>query len=295
MQNKYKQSSSIVKDYAYCEDIIKKHSKSFYFAFSKLPNDKANAVYAIYAFCRLADDSIDEAETKEEQAESLAFMSNELSRFEQKREPDHPVWRALRDVFNRYEMSIQPFYDQLDGQEMDYHFEQPQTMEDLEEYSYYVAGSVGLMLLPVIASDNHKDLEEEAIALGVAMQLTNILRDVGEDYQKNKRIYLPKELMDQENYSSEDVVNQVIDDGFITIWEKIAERAERLYEKFSESLKYFDKDSQLQVALSAKVYGGILDAVRENNYDCYTMKNKTSPSKKIVYYNEIRKIVSEIN
>ncbi|WP_368646011.1 phytoene/squalene synthase family protein [Alkalibacterium putridalgicola] len=285
---KNKTASDIAKAYAYCEDIIKRHSKSFYFAFSKLPKEKANAVYAIYAFCRLADDSIDEAETKEAQGDALTFLTNELNRFEQGREPDHPVWQALRDVFDRYEMSIQPFYDQLDGQAMDYHFRQPQTMEDLEAYSYYVAGSVGLMLLPVIATKIHMELEEEAIALGVAMQLTNILRDVGEDYQKINRIYLPKELMEREDYSEDDLSDQLINESFIAIWETIAYRAEQLYDKFTQCLKDFDKDSQLQVALSAKVYGGILDAVRENDYDCFTLKNKTSSAKKVVFYNEVK-------
>ena len=288
MNKKNRTASNVAKAYAYCEEIIKKHSKSFYFAFSKLPKEKANAVYAIYAFCRLADDSIDEAETKEEQGDALTFLTNELNRFEQGREPDHPVWRALRDVFDRYDMSIQPFYDQLHGQAMDYRFRQPKTMEDLEGYSYYVAGSVGLMLLPIIATENHNELEDEAIALGVAMQLTNILRDVGEDYQKINRIYLPEALMEQENYSEADLAGQQINDAFIAIWETVAERAEELYEKFTESLKAFDKDSQIQVALSAKVYGGILDAVRENEYDCFTVKNKTSSAKKVVFYNEVK-------
>lgn len=288
MYKKNRTASDVAKAYAYCEEIIKIHSKSFYFAFSKLPKEKANAVYAIYAFCRLADDSIDEAETKEEQGDALTFLTNELNRFEQGREPDHYVWQALRDVFNRYDMSIEPFYDQLHGQAMDYQFRQPQTMDDLEEYSYYVAGSVGLMLLPVIATENHKDLEDEAIALGIAMQLTNILRDIGEDYQKIDRIYLPEELMEQENYTEADLSDQRIDESFISIWETIAYRAEQLYEKFNDSLKDFDKDSQLQVALSAKVYGGILDAVRENDYDCFTVKNKTSPAKKVVFYNEVK-------
>lgn len=295
MYKKNRQKTNIAEDYAYCEAIIQKHSKSFYYAFSKLPKEKANAVYAIYAFCRLADDSIDEAETREEQSEALTFLTNELNRFEQERDPDHPIWRALRDVFDRYEMSIEPFYDQLEGQSMDYYFKQPNTLAELEEYSYYVAGSVGLMLLPVIASENHDSLEDEAISLGVAMQLTNILRDIGEDYQKIDRIYLPAKLMQEEHYSEEDLANQVINGEFIAIWEKIASRAEYLYDKFSNSLKYFDKDSQLQVALSAKVYGGILDAVRENNYDCFTVKNRTSSAKKVVYFNEVRKAICEID
>ncbi|WP_459770661.1 phytoene/squalene synthase family protein [Alkalibacterium sp. s-m-28] len=267
---------------------MKEQSKSFYFAFSKLPKDKAEAVYAIYAFCRLADDSIDEAETKEQQAEALAMLTSELNRFEQGREADHPIWHALRDVFSRFDMPIQPFYDQLKGQAMDYHFEQPSTLEEVEAYSYYVAGSVGLMLLPIIATENHQELKEQAIALGVAMQLTNILRDVGEDYRKIHRIYLPSGLMKKFNYTEQNLSDGVINESFISIWETLALRAEQLYLDFTKSLDLFDKDSQYPVALSSKVYGGILDAVRQNNYDCFSKRTKTSMIMKMRILREVK-------
>lgn len=288
MDEKNKMNVEIAKAYAYCEKIIKKHSKSFYFAFSKLPKEKANAVYAIYAFCRLADDSIDEAETKEEQAKALKKLTEELKEFEQGVEADQYLWIVLRDVFNRYSMSVQPFYDQIKGQTMDYYFKQPQTMKELEDYSYYVAGSVGLMLLPIIASENHKHLEGEAIALGVAMQLTNILRDIGEDFKEIRRIYLPKDVMAQFGYSEAELAKEVINDVLIQMWEYIASRAEQLYDDLSQSLKHFDKDSQQQVALAAKVYEGIINAVRENRYDCSTMKNKTSTATKALLYKDVK-------
>lgn len=280
-------------DYAYCEEIIKEHSKSFYFAFSKLPKEKAQAVYAIYAFCRLADDSIDEAETKAEQAEALNSLNNQLAKFEQGDEPNHPIWRALRDVFNRYAMSIEPFYDQLQGQAMDYHFEQPHSMKEVEDYSYYVAGSVGLMLLPIIATENHYELEESAIALGIAMQLTNILRDVGEDFREINRIYLPEDLMNKVGYSVEDLSEAKINDPFIVIWESMAFRAEQLYLDFKKTLHLFDEDSQFPVALSSRIYAAILDTVRQNNYDCLTRRNKTSFLKKMCILNEVKKELSE--
>ncbi|GEK91391.1 phytoene/squalene synthase family protein [Alkalibacterium kapii] len=292
MNTRNKKATDLKQAYAYCEEIIKKHSKSFYFAFSKLPKDKANAVYAIYAFCRLADDSIDEAETKKQQAAALKSLAEELGQFEQGNESDHFLWIALRDVFDRYDMSIQPFYDQLKGQTMDYRFKQPETMKTLVDYSYYVAGSVGLMLLPIIAVKNHSDLKKEAIALGVAMQLTNILRDVGEDFNKIDRIYLPKDLMNHYGYRKEDLFEQLIDEKFVQIWENIAHRAEQLYDDFFQSLNLFDEDSQFQVALSAKVYGGILDAVRENGYDCFTQKNKTSSAKKALFYTQVKNNLS---
>ncbi|TVP91761.1 MAG: phytoene/squalene synthase family protein [Alkalibacterium sp.] len=287
-------SSSIEQDYAYCEEIIKEHSKSFYFAFSKLPKEKAQAVYAIYAFCRLADDSIDEAETKAEQAEALDILNHQLKQFELGNEMNHPIWRALRDVFDRYDMSIEPFYDQLQGQAMDYHFEQPHTMKEVEDYSYYVAGSVGLMLLPIIATKNHHQLEEPAVALGVAMQLTNILRDIGEDCKEINRVYLPASLMEKVGYSVEYLRQGRVNEPFIVIWESIAVRAEQLFLDFRHVLHLFDADSQFPVALSSKIYAGILDAVRENNYDCFNRRNKTSFLKKMCILSEVKREFSKI-
>lgn len=185
-------------------------------------------------------------------------------------------------------MSIHPFYDQLEGQAIDYKFEQPCTMKEVEEYSYYVAGSVGLMLLPIIATENHRELTEQAISLGVAMQLTNILRDIGEDYKKINRIYLPVELMDKLNYSKDDLANEKINESFITMWESIALRAEQRYLDFTNALHLFDKDSQFPVALSSRVYAGILDAVRQNDYDCFSKKNKTSFLKKMCILREVK-------
>lgn len=260
-------------DFLYCEKIIKKHSQSFYYAFSQLPNEKANAIYAIYAFCRSADDRVDENIGPINQRKDLEKLKLELDLFNQGKEVDHPLWRALRYVFNQYDMDIKPFYDQLKGQGMDINFKQPETLHDLESYSYYVAGTVGYMLLPIIGSKSIESLKGTAIDLGVAMQITNILRDIGEDYREKARIYIPKEELQRVNYSLEDLNNGVIDESFIDLWEKLAARAEYLYDGFIKHLDQFDSDSQMQVALSAQVYRGILNVVRKNNYDCLSMRN----------------------
>ncbi|UJL46161.1 phytoene/squalene synthase family protein [Virgibacillus sp. NKC19-16] len=265
--------NQLEQDYYYCKKIIQRNSKSFYYAFSQLPKEKANAVFAIYAFCRLADDSVDEARTTEEQVERLDRLELELSRFEKGVLVDHPIWRALHDVFTRYDMNISHFYDQLKGQRMDLYFSYPKTMEQVEEYSYYVAGSVGLMLLQIIAARANKDLTNQAIRLGIAMQITNILRDIGEDYQANGRIYIPEQEMLTVSYTETDLANAVINDSFIYIWEKMAHHAEKFYDDFLDHLQYFDQDSRVPVAISAKVYRRILTAVRENNYDCFKTRN----------------------
>ena len=144
-------------------------------------------------------------QTEAEKLQALENLKMELDLFNRGAEPNVPLWRALRTVFDRVFHDIEPFYDQFTGQMMDIHFSTPKTMQDLEKYSYYVAGSVGRMLLPIIASNSHRDLSIAAVDLGIAMQLTNILRDVGEDYYEKQRIYLPQEEMLKYQYSRSDL------------------------------------------------------------------------------------------
>lgn len=268
MTNRAKES-----DFQYCEKIIQRYSTSFYYVFSKLPRDKANAVFAIYAFCRIADNTMDENRTIEERQRALEKLEMELNLFQLGSELDVPLWRALRYVFDNYAMSLEPFYDQLKGQRMDLHFSPPQTMQDLEDYSYYVAGSVGRMLLPIIASNAPRDLSDTAVDLGIAMQITNILRDVGEDYYEKQRIYLPLAEIKHYQYSVADLHNGVINMNFIGLWEKLALRAEVLYDRFLEHIGLYDQDSQLPIALSAQVYREILNAVRASHYNCLSQRN----------------------
>lgn len=264
---------SVQDDFAYCEQIIKRHSKSFYYAFSRLPVEKAQAVYAIYAFCRTADDSVDENNEGFAQVAALDQLTDQLNRFSRRQEVDHPLWRALRVVFNTYAMDVEPFFDQLKGQRMDITFSSPRTLEDVETYSYYVAGSVGRMLLPIIASNSSRNCSDAAVSLGVAMQITNILRDVGEDYREKNRIYLPLEELEKAGYGLDQLANAQITNNFIEVWELMARRAEYRYDEFLEYISDFDNDSQFAVLASAQVYRGILMSVRQNNYDCFARKN----------------------
>lgn len=271
-------------DFQYCERIIKKHSKSFYAAFSTLPKQKAMSVYAIYAFCRQADDVVDE----ESDSAQLEILEEELRLFEEGREVDHPVWRALRVVFSTYDMDIAPFYDMLAGQKMDTDFTQPRTQKELEEYSYYVAGSVGLMLLPLLTDDVDK-VKEEAIALGTAMQITNILRDVGEDLENN-RIYLPVEMMEQSGYTTEMLENKIINDAFINLWEFEASEAEKFYKQSLAMLPYMHQEAKRPLILSLLFYREILEAVRENNYQCFNERNHVGKKRKL----QLLKVAEEI-
>lgn len=264
------------KDYIYCKNIIKENSKSFYKAFSKLPKEKANAIFTVYAFCRTADDLIDLREDKE----GLLLFKDELLLFSKGIVVDKPLWRALGEVFKNYDMDIKPFFQMIEGQLMDSDFKNIETQEELINYCYYVAGTVGLMILPILATSNHKELEEIAIKLGTAMQITNILRDIGEDFRRN-RIYIPKEVMEKFNYSSLNLKYNLIDKNFINIWEFEAEIAENLYKEVYKKINLFDEDSKAAVILASILYKEILNSVRKQNYDCLTKRNYVGIFKKI--------------
>ncbi len=278
MTNKNKINPEFLKhkeDFAYCEKIIKEQSNSFYAAFSTLPDEKAMAVYAIYAFCRKADDVVDE----EMDEAGLKKLHDQLKRFENGEELNHPIWRALRVVFNTYNMDIAPFYDMIIGQEMDLSFQQPETQKDLETYSYYVAGSVGLMLLPLL-TDRPKEFQQDAIALGIAMQITNILRDVGEDLD-NDRVYLPIEIMKEHNYTSEMLEDKTINSNFIALWEHEAKIAEAYYEQSLNLVYNMDQDTKKPLLLSLLLYRDILNAVRLNDYQCFEQRNVVGKRRKL--------------
>jgi phytoene synthase len=183
---------SLKDDYKYCESIIKENSKTFYKAFSLLKKEKANAIYAVYAYCRVTDDSIDIYNSPER----LQVLEEKLKDFEKGKVPDEPLWRALKDIFEKYNMNINPFYEMIQGQKMDINYSQPKTQDDLTNYCYYVAGTVGKMILPIIVSEKINKINIDKIKLGEAMQITNILRDIGEDFD-NGRIYIPQTIMEK--------------------------------------------------------------------------------------------------
>lgn len=269
-------------DFAICEQTIRNHSKSFYKAFSKLPKQKALSIFAIYSFCREADDSID----VHNDLERLNKLKHELDDFLAGEIPDRYFWRALVPVFETYKMDDQPFYDMLAGQEKDWHFHQPDTQAQLEEYSYFVASSVGLMLLPIL-SDKAENIKIQAIQLGQAMQITNILRDIGEDL-KNQRVYLPKEVMRTFNVSMDMLKKETINDSFIELWEYEANRAEQLYEQSTTMLSAIDEDCREALLLAMYFYKGILDAVRQNGYQCYNKRNFVNKKQQFELYQKVK-------
>ncbi len=263
--------------YAKCHTVIKNHSKTFAKAFSYLPRDRKRAVWAVYGFCRHVDDVVDEGENP---VRELAEVKEELIRFERREEvPQRHFWIALDDVRRKFDLDLAPFHDMIRGQETDLEDVEMITMDELLTYSYNVASTVGLMLLPILAPGKYKVLKQDAIYLGYAMQLTNILRDVGEDLERG-RIYIPREHYEAFGYTKEELISKTKSAEFIMVWESLAKKAESYYEKAMTSLNEYPVTSRLPVKGAALLYMNILEAVRQENYNVFNKRIYISDEQK---------------
>jgi phytoene synthase len=215
----------LLPDVAWCESIIRRHSGSFYRSFKRLPPGRAAAVFAVYAFCRLADDSID----VDHNPDQLDQLASRLQEFAAGRTPDEPLWRLLRWAFTTYDLEIAPFFEMIEGQRRDITFVQPETNQDLWDYCYLVAGTVGLMILPLLASPVTAVHRRLAIDLGQAMQMSNILRDLAADYRLG-RIYLPAHELAARGIQSEDLGRATPTPALKSYWLELAQGALQRYE-----------------------------------------------------------------
>ncbi|WP_342527004.1 phytoene/squalene synthase family protein [Chryseomicrobium sp. FSL W7-1435] len=263
--------------YQECERVIAENSRTFYKAFSLLPKADRLAVWAVYAFCRRVDDLVDEGLNP---VTSLREFEQEFQNFLDGRYDEaDPMWLALADVFKRYDMDPEPFKEQLKGQEMDLTNNRYKTMDDLLVYCYHVASTVGLMLLPILAPTRQQELKEDAITLGLAMQLTNILRDVGEDLNRG-RIYMPTDRLAHFEVSEWCMRKGVISEGFIRSWEELAVQAEAYYDQANRSIHFYPKRSQIPLKSASHFYRHILSTIREKDYRVFDTKHFVSDERK---------------
>lgn len=266
--------------YDYVENIIKQSSVSFYKAFSHLPEEKAKAVYAIYGFCRTADDAVDISKD----ASLIASLKTDIkATFNNQAPLDNPLFKALNDTLKKYPNTVEPYLGLLSGMEDDLNAKPIQTEDDLDDYCYKVASTVGLMLLPVIASKSLKEHPEKikkvAIELGKAMQITNILRDVKEDLM-HLRVYFPDEILKKHNVLEKTMRVGTVTPEYQSMIEYYIDIAKRKYQVFYENVQLFDKDAIQPTYYAAKFYEGILDEIRRSKY-----RNLT----KRVYVSKLRK------
>lgn len=282
--------NQLERDYNHCHNIMKTHSKTFSYAFDFLDIKRKKAIWAIYAVCRIIDDSID----KYKDLEQLDSIARDLDviyidyDYIQGYQSDKAIMNALSNTLDTYTIPKKPFESLIQYVKEDLDLKVIQTDSDLYDYCYGVAGTVGELLTPILASSNKNRFEqakEAAIALGKALQITNILRDVGEDFQ-NGRIYLSAEKLVEYQVDLQSVYHEGITSNYIQLWESYALKAVSLYDVALNGINYFDTEVRYIIELAATAYLEILEEVRKSNYTLHK-KVYVSKLKKMKIYREI--------
>jgi 15-cis-phytoene synthase len=265
--------------YRLCGAIARRYAQSFYFSLHFLPVAKRRAVWAVYAFCRTADDFVEGGGPAAERLAALDGWEAEL-RASYAGRPATPIFRALADAAARYGVPLQAALDLLRGARMDVSVTRYASFEELRGYCYLVTSTVGLLVTPILgalaaAAPHH------AVVLGQAMQLTNILRDVGEDARLG-RIYLPLEDLQAFGYGESEVFDGVLDERFVALLRFEIERARALYREAEPGIALLQPDSRYAVRLALHLYRGILDAIETNRYDVFSRRAFVPLSAKIL-------------
>jgi 15-cis-phytoene synthase len=273
--------ASLEEAYEICRQITATHSKSFYLATQLMPEAKRQAIWAIYVWCRRTDELVDGPKAATTTLETLEKWEGQLEAVFAGMAADNEDV-ALVDTLKRFPLDIQPFRDMIEGQRMDLRCSRYQTFEDLKLYCYRVAGTVGLMSTEVMGVDESRCCGpwdksaayvpiQEAVALGVANQLANILRDVGEDARRG-RIYLPMEDLELFGYTEADLLAGVQDERWRSLMQFQIQRARKCYDEAAQGISYLTQNARWPVWSSLLVYSRILDAIERNDYDVFTQR-----------------------
>ncbi|MBD1851031.1 15-cis-phytoene synthase CrtB [Leptolyngbya sp. FACHB-711] len=289
--------------YEICRRITAEYSKTFYLGTLLMPEAKRHAIWAIYVWCRRTDELVDGPRAALTTEETLDHWERNLETLFTG-QPLEDVDVALVDTLDRFPIPIQPFRDMIAGQRMDLYRSRYETFEELELYCYRVAGTVGLMTTPVMGVDTRHGTAPwdqgkpqhnptpQAVALGIANQLTNILRDVGEDARRG-RIYLPLEDLEQFNYSEKDLFNFVVDDRWRALMKYEIQRARKFFAEAESGISQLSPDARFPVWSALMLYRGILNAIERNQYDVFRKRAYVPGWQKMLYL-PISKLKAEV-
>jgi phytoene synthase len=284
--------------YEYCESVTRNHAKSFYFAAKFLPKHKQKAVFAVYAFCRHVDDEVDESgfDTEEQATDAVKIWKERLDRVYEgaataasgvsEAAPDsrelalENVFTAWKDILREYPIPRQAALDLIKGVLMDTYKKRYENFEDLYLYCYRVASTVGLMSSEILGYSDRKALEY-AEALGVAMQMTNILRDVNEDAAMG-RIYLPITELSEFGVTEEQIFDRRCDGNFRRMMKFQIERARGLYAEGEKGIAYLEKETRFTVLFASRIYARILEQIELLSYDVFSQRAHTTKRQKLL-------------
>ncbi len=272
-----------------CRKETQQWAKTFYLGTLLLPYEKRKAIWAIYVWCRRTDELMDSPEalkkSEEELSESLnSWEENTKNIFKGIVKTDLDA--VLSDTLEKYPQTIDPYLDMIAGQRMDLTKFRYKNFDELKLYCYRVAGTVGLMTQNVMGIDAFyeaaswievPDISEAAVALGIANQLTNILRDVGEDRHRG-RIYLPQDEIKQFGYSEEELLLGKINSQWKNLMAFQLNRAREWFKNSEEGIKWLSADARWPVWTSLRLYRKILNSIENLDYDVFNNRayvNKT--------------------
>ena len=275
-------SLSLAESYELCRQVQKAHSRTYYFSTRLFPEEIRPRVHALYAFMRYADEIVDSPHDLPLQAQLSAleaFQAETLAAIAGERVPN-PVLRAYADTVRSCEIEPASIVAFMESMKMDTRVFRYPTYEDLEVYTYGSAAVVGLMMCRVVgAVDGEADPHAEA--LGVAMQLSNFLRDIGEDWRRG-RVYLPLEDLKRFGYTEEDLASGVVDERFVALMRFEIERARRLYEISGEGMRFIPRGRRYPVVVARELYAAILDRIEAQNYDVFSRRAEVSRPAKVM-------------
>ena len=250
---------SVQEAYRYCQELAKREAKNFYYGFVLLPPAKRQAIYAGYAFARRCDDIVDAYLEPEEKVRQLAEYRRRLEQCLHG-QPSDPVFLALQDTIRRYRVPPEYFWQLIDGVEMDLTVRHYSTFADLRRYCYGVASTVGLISIEIFGYRDGQQARQHAEDLGIALQLTNILRDIREDAQRD-RIYIPQDEMERFGYSEADILGGIANETSLHLMRFQVERAREYFERGRELLPLLPRRPRACTAVLQGIYSRILERI----------------------------------
>lgn len=262
----------------YCQQKAAASGSSFYYSFLFLPPERRRAITALYAFCREVDDIVDECHDPQLAATKLVWWRTELDRL-YAGHPEHPVTQALQPAVTQFALPQELLLEIIDGMEMDLRQSRYLDFKALSLYCYRVASAVGLLAAEIFGYRDRRT-QKYAHDLGMAFQLTNIIRDVGEDARRG-RIYLPVDELQQFGVKAADILNARYSDEFRRLMEFQIERAERFYDQALGQLPKIDRTAQRPGLVMAAIYRALLDEIRRDGCRVLTQRTSLTPLRKL--------------
>jgi len=252
-------------DYTYVKEVARKSGSNFYLSFFSLPKEKREAITAVYAFCREADDAVDDPGDQDPRV-LLADWRAEIARTYEGH-PTRPLTRALAPAIERFDLTRTYFDGILTGCEMDLTTARYATFQDLYAYCYHVAGEVGLLCMEIFGFRSER-MKDYAVKLGLAFQLTNILRDVASDADRN-RIYLPQEDLKRFGVSEDDILSKRTSESFRALMKYEAARAWNFYREAAALPTPAERPAICAAEIMRAVYADVLKRIEARGFDVF--------------------------